>query len=308
MKIIIDSDIPYLEGLFEPHAEVIYLKGATITALDVADADALIVRTRTRCDRALLAGSAVRMIATATIGTDHIDLDYCAQRGITVRSASGSNARAVAQWVLAAINACGASGTIGIIGVGNVGSEVEAMARCRGFEVLRCDPPRSERSESGFISTDELLELSDIVTLHVPLLPTTQRMIDEQFLSKMRHGSLLLNSSRGEISDETAMLGCDRINYAIDVWMDEPNINLALMDRAKIATPHIAGYSARGKARATQKVVNSVAEFFAIEELISWQPRGEFAIEEPEAFDIMFYDRELRQSPQLFERQRIIRT
>lgn len=307
MKIIIDSDIPYINGVFEPYAEVKYLKGTAIRPADVCHADVLIVRTRTHCDEALLAESTVRMIATATIGLDHIDLEYCSASGIEVRSAAGCNARAVAQWVFAAIDACKAKGVLGIVGVGNVGREVEAMAARRSVEVLRCDPVRAARGEAGFIELAELLQQSDIVTVHVPLLPSTQSMINDHFLSMMRHGSLLLNSSRGEVADEQAIINNRSIRCAIDVWRNEPNINLQLLDRASIATAHIAGYSARGKARATQMVVCDVANFMGITKLKAWQPVGEFAIEEPENFDISAADKAFRGAPELFESQRIIR-
>lgn len=307
MKIIVDSDIPYINGVFEPYAEVKYIKGTAIAPADVRDADVLIVRTRTHCDEQLLVGSTVRMIATATIGLDHIDLDYCAKADIKVCSAAGSNARAVAQWVFAAMKACRAKPPLGIIGVGNVGREVEAMAAERGIEVLRCDPPRAARGEEGFIELDELLRRSNTVTVHVPLLPTTERMISSRFLASMRPDALLLNSSRGEVADERAMLKSMRIRYAIDVWWDEPLINLQMLRRATIATPHIAGYSARGKARATKMVIAAVANFLGVEELINRQSEVPYSLEQPESFDIKAAHKALLGAPELFEAQRIVR-
>lgn len=309
MKIVVDKDIPFIDGVFEPYADVRYIAGAAIGCGDVADADALVVRTRTRCDAQLLSGSKVKVVSTATIGTDHINIEWCAVEGIAVASAAGCNARAVAQWVFAALREIGVrSGTVGVVGVGNVGSEVCAMGSGLGFELLRCDPPRAARGEVGFVSLDEILERSDVVTLHVPLLETTRSMVDARFLEQMRRGAILLNSSRGEVMDEAALLNAaGSLRYAIDVWQGEPLINLDLLSRAAIATPHIAGYSARGKARGTQMAVRAVAETLGIKHLLDWTPKGDFSLENPDNFDIMAIDSALRAAPTNFEALRTIR-
>lgn len=262
MKIVADSHIPYLD--LPPYAQVVRLD--TITAADVRDADVLLVRTRTRCDAALLAGSRVRFIGSATIGTDHIDLDYCHSHGITVCNAPGCNAPAVAQWVLASIGhwmaARGightASLTLGIVGVGHVGTIVARWARQLGFTVVLNDPPRqaTECSDS-FSSLDQVLERSDIITFHTPLTRDgewpTWHLCDDRFLEKASQCRLLLNAARGSVCHTQALLRYSG-DLAIDCWEDEPHIQAALLDKAYIATPHIAGYSRQGKQRGTQMI------------------------------------------------------
>lgn len=271
MKIAIDSHIPFIEGVFEPFGiDVVYSE-----SIDPAECDALIIRTRTKCDAKLLDAHSPRIISTATIGYDHIDVQYCRDRGIEVATAAGCNARGVAQWVFAALIQMGvkepSDHTIGIIGVGNVGSVVAAVARSVGFRVLMCDPPRAV-SEPGFVSLDELLRNSDIVTIHTPLDETTRSMADAVFFAQMKSGAIFLNSSRGEVVDEQALLDSHISKFALDVWYDEPRINLELLRRATIATPHIAGYSAQGKAMGTAMSVRSVARKLGITELIDWYP------------------------------------
>ena len=176
MKIIVEKNIPYIQGLLEPFGTVEYLSANEITADTVRDADALFVRTRTKCNAALLEGSRVKFIATATIGTDHIDLPYCREKGITVRNAPGCNAPAVAQYVFATI-ARWMEGkpmsprelTLGVIGVGNVGKIIVRWARNLGFNVLECDPPRQRAEGGSFVSLDEIARTADIITFHTPL-------------------------------------------------------------------------------------------------------------------------------------------
>ena len=189
MKIVADINIPFLEGVFEPYADVIYKEGQEISSADVKDADALVIRTRTRCDASLLEGSSVRLIATATIGTDHIDMDYCASKGIEVHNAQGCNAGGVMQYVFSALYGVSARNTIklddavfGVIGVGNVGRKIAALAEYLGFKVLKCDPPRAEaEGPEEFCSLEYLLASSDVVSVHVPLDETTKGMADEDF-------------------------------------------------------------------------------------------------------------------------------
>lgn len=306
-RIVIDQDIPFLRALFEPFfTEVIYASGSQINSAMVRDAQALIVRTRTRVDKKLLNGSSVRFVATATIGTDHIDLDYCRQNNIAVNSSAGCNARAVAQWVFAALNHLGRKGgTIGIVGVGNVGREVEAMALERGFSVLRNDPPRA-MTEDGFVDLRYLISNSDIITLHTPLNNTTRGMMSSDFLSQIKHGAILLNSSRGDVTDEKALLDYSG-TYCLDVWQREPYIDVELMNRAAIATPHVAGYSARGKARASEMCTRATARFFDIEELMEWNISSAYPLEVAEDYDISIDDHALRSAPDTFERIRRIR-
>lgn len=279
MKIVIDNKIPFLEGVFEPYAEVIYLDGAAISADTVRDATVMIVRTRTRCNRDLLGSSDVKMIATATIGSDHIDIDYCNLSGIEVSTSSGCNAHGVAQWVFAALIALGVTPSmkIGIVGVGNVGQIVSNVAKGAGFEVLECDPPRAiNEGLSHFITYEELCNQSDIVTFHVPLTDQTRGMVSE--FSGFRSGAIILNSSRGEVIEPQGLISAldsGRLKAAaLDVWPGEPNIDPELLDRCTIATPHIAGYSLEGKAMGSAMAVMAVARRFGIDQLTNWYPPG----------------------------------
>ncbi|MBD9138481.1 MAG: 4-phosphoerythronate dehydrogenase, partial [Alistipes shahii] len=192
MKIIADSAIPFLRGVLEPFAEVEYLPGTAISAAAVHDADALVIRTRTRCDEKLLAGSRVKLIATATIGFDHIDTAWCAAHGIEVTTAAGCNARGVLQWVGAALVHLSrtqgwqpAERTLGIVGVGHVGSLVKAYAEGWGFRVVCCDPPREERERCGFRPLEEVAREADILTFHTPLDASTRHMAGEGLLARL---------------------------------------------------------------------------------------------------------------------------
>ena len=296
MKIVADIDVPFLKGVLEPYSEVTYKKGADIASEDVVDADALILRTRTRCDAALLDGSSVRLIATATIGTDHVDFDYCRSHGIQVHNAAGCNAGGVMQYVFSALYGVAArkgikidGATIGIIGVGNVGRKVEEMARYLGFNVLLCDPPRAAaEGPEGFCTLERLLAESQIVTMHVPLDETTRRMAGQEFFALMQPGSIFINASRGEVVDEAALketlpkFGA----VVIDTWNNEPNVDHELVDMVDIATPHIAGYSFQGKQAGTAMAVQAVARYFGIEDLYDFFPKTDIPGHEPLLLDL----------------------
>lgn len=277
MKIVADSAIPFLRGVLEPFAEVEYLPGAAVSAADVRDADALIVRTRTRCGEELLAGSRVRMIATATIGFDHIDTAWCAAHGIRVATAAGCNARGVLQWVGAVlVHLARMQGwrpeerTLGVVGVGHVGSLVKQYAEAWGFRVLGCDPPREERERCGFLPLAEVARQADILTFHTPLDDSTRHMANEKLFSGMKPGAVVVNSSRGEVVDGEALLRSGR-PCVLDVWEHEPNLDPGVLAHTLLATPHIAGYSEQGKANATAMSVASLARFFGLP-LEGWYP------------------------------------
>ena len=282
LKIVADSNIPFLKGVFEPYADMVYIDGLNIGRQDVRDADALIIRTRTRCNESLLGDSRISMIATATIGTDHIDFGFCDSRGIEVHNSQGCNAGGVMQYVFSALYGTASRKSIkldhpvmGIIGVGNVGKKIEHLARYLGFDVLRCDPPRAAKEgPEGFCSLEYLLMNSTIVTLHTPLDETTRRMADSDFFSLMRPGSFFINAARGEIVDEVALMeAIPKLGpVIIDTWNHEPDINTALMDMVDIATPHIAGYSYQGKLNGTASAVQAVARHFGIEALYDFYP------------------------------------
>ena len=282
MKLVIEKSIPFIKGVFEPYGEVVYLDGAEISHNDLLSVDGLIIRTRTKCNAALLDGTNVKMIATAAIGADHIDLAYCKEHGIHTSRAAGCNAGAVMNYVFSAMFGCAArkslniiGATIGIIGCGNCGIRVETAARQLGFKVLLNDPPREEEEGSSqFCSLDYLLANSDIVTLHVPLNDGTRKMCDDSFFGKMRHGAMLINTARGEIIDDEALfralpkLG----SVVIDTWNGEPDVNPRLVTAADIATPHIAVYSYQGKLNGTRMAVRSTARYFGITDLFDFVP------------------------------------
>ena len=274
MKIVADSKIPYLNGILEQVAqEVLYMPGTEITSDVVRDASVLLTRTRTRCDRALLEGSKVEFIGTATIGTDHIDLDYCHKKGITVVNAPGCNAPAVAQWVHATIlqwiQAKNASGniTLGVVGVGHVGSIVARWAQQLGYRILLNDPPLAENYDpqfSIFNPRSSILDLQrecDIITFHTPLTKDgkypTWHLCDEAFLKGLKHCKLILNAARGAVCDNEALLRWQG-DVALDCWEHEPAINRELLDKAFVTTPHIAGYSRQGKQRGTAMIIDAL--------------------------------------------------
>ena len=321
MRIVADSAIPYIDPTVESAAEVVRIAGASITAGDVRDADALIVRTRTRCDAVLLEGSRVRIVATATVGFDHIDTEYCRRRGIRVATAAGCNARAVMQWVAATLVHLSrvqgwrpAERTVGVVGVGNVGSLVSEYARSWGFRVLCCDPPREAAGEHGFVGMEQIAAQADIITFHVPLDETTRHLADGNLLSSLAKHCTIINSSRGEVVDGTALLASG-LPYALDVWEGEPHLNRTLLEHALVATPHIAGYSAQGKANATVMAVRAVSEELGLP-LAEWSPRDAEpqmprAIEWDElcatidgCFDIAAETRYLKSHPDQFEHLR----
>ncbi len=306
--LVVDRDIPFLEGVLDPWFEVRALPGKTIGVADVHDAVALLVRTRTRCDAALLDGSAVRFVATATIGTDHIDRDYCDSHGITVASAPGCNAAAVAQYVRVALHTLSLDrpgATLGVIGVGHVGKLVAEAGQRLGMHVLLNDPPRAAaEGPAGFTPLPELLAQSDVVTLHIPLWPENRDFADAAFFAALKPGASFINASRGEVVDEAALLAArpklDKL--VIDVWKNEPNINRDLLAATDIATPHIAGYSIQGKMNGSTAVVRALGEAFDIDELKTFSVKDITLPQDP--YNILQDDAKLRSHPENFEQLR----
>ena len=308
--LVADRDIPFLEGVPDSWFEVRALPGKAIGPADVSDAVALLVRTRTRCNAELLDGSAVRFVATATIGTDHIDRDYCDYHGITVASAPGCNAAAVAQYVRVALHTLGLDrpgATLGVIGVGHVGKLVAEAGRQAGMHVLLNDPPReAAEGPAGFTPLPELLATSDVVTLHIPLWPGNRDFADAAFFAIMKPGASFINASRGEVVDEAALLAArpNLDKLVLDVWKNEPDINLDLLAAADIATPHIAGYSIQGKMNGTIAVVRALGETFGIAPLKTFSVTGVPLPQDP--YDILADDAKLRSHPELFEQLRSV--
>ena len=285
MKIVADRFIPFLEGVFEPYAEVVYKDGPDICRDDCLDADVLITRTRTKCNAELLEGTNVKMISTATIGTDHVDIPWCEEHGIEVYNAAGCNAGGVMDYVFSALYGVAArkkiplqNAKLGIVGVGHVGRKIERAGRKLGFQILRCDPPRAEKEgPEGFCSLDELLAEAQIVTLHVPLDETTRAMANDEFFSKIQPGVIFINAARGEVVDESALLRARPKLGAlvIDTWCNEPNVDPHLLAECDVATPHIAGYSYQGKQNGTAMAVRAVARRYGIKELEEFYPETE---------------------------------
>ena len=280
IKIVADNKIPFLKGVLEKGARIAYFPGREISKEHISNAEALIVRTRTRCDGRLLGGTPVRYIATATIGFDHIDTGYCRANGIAWSNAPGCNSGSVMQYIASALASVSDKDgrrfgdlTLGIVGVGHVGKKVERLARVLGMKVLLNDPPR-ERAEGrgSFVSLESLLEGSDIVTMHVPLnregADRSLHLADRGFFRGMKKRGWFINTSRGQVMNTAALLETLRSGHlagtVIDVWENEPVIDRELLAMADIATPHIAGYSLDGKANGTAQSVRAVSDFFKL--------------------------------------------
>ena len=285
MKFVIDKAIPFVEGVFEPYAEVIYKEGPDIVREDLLDADALVIRTRTRCDAALLEGTSVKIIATATVSMDNIDLAWCKGHGIFVRNASGCNAGGVTNYVFSALYGTAArksislsGATLGIIGLGSAGSRVEEMGLALGFKTLRYDPWRAAKEgPSEFCDLDTVLAGADVVTLHIPVNDTTRGMADAAFFARMKPGAFFINTAQGElVVEEDLIRAIPRLGpVALDTWCHEPDINRTLLDLVDIATPHIAGYTLQGKQIGTSLAIRAVARFFGLSGLYDFFPTTE---------------------------------
>lgn len=339
MKIIIDDKIPYIRGAFEDVAEVIYLPGSKTTAEIAKNADAIVTRTRTICNEKLLAGSSVKFIATATIGYDHIDTDYCDAAGIKWTNAPGCNSKSVEQYIASALMVLAETKKlklkdlcIGIVGVGNVGSKVAKICEIFGMKVLLNDPPR-ERAEGSdkFVSLETVKNEADIISLHVPLNikgeDATFHLGDESFFSTLKKKPVLINSCRGEVIETAAVKKALKTkqlsSFVCDCWENEPDLDLELLEMTEIATPHIAGYSKDGKAKGTLMSVQAISDFFGLG-LNNWQPSGVELPTNPiieidgegmseqeifskailHTYDIRHDDKLLRLSPEHFEQQR----
>ena len=289
MQIIIDDKIPYIRGAFEAVADVVYLPGSKTTANIVRDADAIITRTRTICNEKLLAGSTVKFIATATIGYDHIDNDYCDKAGIKWTNAPGCNSKSVEQYIASVLmvlaekrNFCLNELTIGVVGVGNVGSKVARFCELLGMKVLLNDPPRERKEGSAqFVNLEQIKNEADIITLHVPLNikgeDATYHLADDAFFKSLKKKPVLINSCRGEVvrtdSVKLALIKGQIADFVCDCWENEPDIDLDLLEMTCLATPHIAGYSKDGKATGTLMSVQAISDFFKLG-LDNWRPEG----------------------------------
>ena len=340
LTIVADDKIPFLKGILEPFGKVHYLPGGKITKADLLQADALITRTRTKCSEALLAGTQVRFIASATIGFDHIDTAYCDQNNIFWTNAPGCNAESVAQYITfallqdAVLNKSSLRGkTLGVIGVGNVGSKVARNGEALGMKVLLNDPPRARKEgKDAFTELPELLAKADYITCHTPLNmggeDNSFHLAGNTFFSAMKKDAFFINSSRGEVCDNKALkeaLLTGRIrSAALDVWENEPELDVELLNLLQCATPHIAGYSADGKSNGTEMSIRALVRYFSLEKsfdpsvlqhpVLPENPLITLDESKPEteqlfqavksAYDISGDDKRLRENPQKFEKLR----
>ncbi|MCC5901106.1 MAG: 4-phosphoerythronate dehydrogenase PdxB [Halomonas sp.] len=285
MKLVIDANIPASDACFGAFGKLIRIPGREISACDVAEADALIVRSITQVNRALLAQSSVRFVGTCTIGTDHIDHELLTERGIHFASAPGCNAEAVVDYVLSSLLTVSEregwpllERKVGVVGVGNVGSRLQQRLQALGVETLLCDPPRAEKAragqdgagiegQQGFVSLDELIDRCDVLCLHTPLVSdgphATYQLLNAQRINELAPGTVLLNAGRGDCVDGLALrsrlAGKGDITAILDVWEEEPGIDAGLRDLVALATPHIAGHSLDGKLRGSWMIQQALA-------------------------------------------------
>lgn len=331
LKLIVDNNIPFLGNRLDAVADTVFVDQFGFTPELVKDADALLIRTRTRCDKTLLDGSSVKLVATATIGMDQIDLDWTAANGIEVANSPGCNAPGVAQYVWSSLLRCGVNPeglTLGVVGYGNVGSIVARWGEMMGCKVLVSDPPRQERglTDRDYLPLEEVLRQADVVTLHTPLTRhgnhPSFHLISTKELELMRPGTILVNAARGPVVDTNALipaLESGKISAIIDTWEGEPDLNRHLLELVKVGTFHIAGYSLEGKQRATRMVLEALERRFNVEIdksglagayvmpetitpqeiLTSYNPMKdmEMLVEAPEQFDILRKNYDFRREP-----------
>ena len=284
MKIVVDDKIPFIrEAISQISTDVIYKPGIAISPDDIHDADALIIRTRTRCDETLLKGSKVSFIATATIGYDHLDIEYLKRAHITWTNCPGCNANSVGQYIHSCLLLLEkekgydlSKTTVGLVGVGHVGHAVIEAIRPLGVQILLNDPPQKEalrkagKPHEFFLKMEELQEKCDIISFHTPLITKglypTFHLANKTFFNALKKQPIIINTSRGTVMDNTDVLQAlkdDIIRDAIiDTWENEPNINQELLNLIYIGTPHIAGYSADGKANATRMALTALCNHF----------------------------------------------
>ncbi|MGF6267710.1 erythronate-4-phosphate dehydrogenase [Lelliottia nimipressuralis] len=277
MKILVDENMPYARELFSRLGDVKAVSGRPIPLEELSDADALMVRSVTKVNEALLSGKNVKFVGTATAGTDHVDDAWLAQAGIGFSAAPGCNAIAVVEYVFSSLLMLGERDgfalkdrTVGIVGVGNVGGRLQKRLEALGIRTLLCDPPRADRGDEGdFRALDELVEQADVITFHTPLFKDgpykSLHLADEALIRRLKPGTILINACRGPVVDNTALLKCleegQDLSVVLDVWEPEPDLNVALLNRVDVATAHIAGYTLEGKARGTTQVFEAYSAF-----------------------------------------------
>lgn len=280
MNIYIDENIPYAEHFFSDYGELTFFSGREVTAEQLVNADVLLVRSITQVNEQLLhLNNSIQFVGTATIGTDHIDLDYLKSRGITFSSAPGCNKISVAEYILSSLMVLSerkqfilTDKTVAIVGAGNTGSAVYQRLDALGVRCKLYDPLLEQAGDKRSFCTFEDVLQSDIISLHVPKTKTgvypTVHMFNEAVLKQLNTNQILLNASRGEVVDNAALLKLASNHKSpllvLDVWENEPNIKKQLIPFVEIATPHIAGYSLDGKVRGTEMLYLAFCELFKI--------------------------------------------
>jgi erythronate-4-phosphate dehydrogenase len=260
-----------VDGFFGHLGEIEYIHGRQISPADVADADLLLVRSVTRVDRALLEGSSVAFVGSATIGTDHVDQNYLAEQGIRFAHAPGCNANAVVQYdlsVLSNLQPDWLNCSVGIVGCGNVGGRLYGALKSLGVTCRVYDPFLNADQNPDLVDFETLLK-TDIICVHTPLTIDgpfpTKHLFDAEVLASLGENTLLINAGRGAVIDNLALLNLlesgSRLRVALDVWEPEPNINCNLLERVLLATPHIAGYSLEGKVRGTEMLAEDYSKW-----------------------------------------------
>ncbi len=278
MKILIDENMPYAEQLFSQLGEVVLKSGRTLTADDLIDVDALMIRSVTKVNADLISkANRLKFVGTATAGMDHVDQGLLKERGIFFTAAPGCNKVGVAEYAFSVMMVLAQQHgfsvfdkTVGIIGAGQVGSYLQHCLEGIGIKVLINDPPKQQAGDSRqFTPLDELLTEADIITLHTPITRDgeypTHHLIGESVLNKLRGDQILINAARGPVVDNAALkarlLRNDGFISALDVFEFEPEVDMELLPLLAFATPHVAGYGLEGKARGTTMIFNSYCEF-----------------------------------------------
>jgi erythronate-4-phosphate dehydrogenase len=276
MLIVADENIPLLDAFFAGFGEIRRVPGRSIDRATVEQADVLLVRSVTNVNRALLEGSKVRFVGTCTIGTDHLDLEYFNEAGITWSSAPGCNARGVVDYVLGSLMTLAeiegvdlTKRTYGVIGAGEVGGRLINVLKGLGWNVKVCDPPRQATEGGDYVSFEQIIEQCDVISLHTPLTRSgdgaTWHLFDQQRLQQLKPGAWLINAARGPVVDNAALrevlLEREDLQAVLDVWEAEPEVDVELAELCVLATPHIAGYSLDGKQRGTAQIYQAYCEF-----------------------------------------------
>ena len=275
MNIVVDENITYAMEAFAGFGDVHLADGRKITNQQLKNVDALIVRSITNVNSNLLDGTKVKFIGTATIGSDHIDLNYLKKNNISFADAKGCNADSVAEYVFTALlkiavdeNIKLNKKSIGVVGIGNIGSRVARIAEAFGMKVLKNDPPLARKGiGNNYVSLEKILQ-ADIITLHVPLNKggedKTVHLLNKKNLGQIREKAIIINTSRGAVIDNDALhniIQDKELNSVLDVWENEPTVNIDLLHITKIGTAHIAGYSLEGKVNGTKMIYEALCSF-----------------------------------------------